>query len=142
MVINMDCLFCKIVAAEIPSNKIYEDDFAYAFLDIYPCSEGHSIVLPKQHFEKFTDMSAEDAASLFASVNKVAKSVEKTLGLEGMNIGINNGEIAGQTVPHVHVHIIPRRAGDGGGNMHTIVEMHPSTENLAELAARISSSFD
>ncbi|MDY0388180.1 MAG: HIT family protein [Methanolobus sp.] len=138
----MDCLFCNIVAGKIPSNKIYEDDFAYAFLDIYPSSKGHTIVLPKQHFERFTDMSEEDAASLFASVNKVAKSVEKTLGLEGMNIGINNGEIAGQTVPHVHVHIIPRRAGDGEGNMHTIVEMNPSTENLAELAARISSSFD
>ena len=138
----MDCLFCKIVAGEIPSHKVYEDDFVYAFLDIYPSSEGHTIVLPKQHFTRFTDMSEKEAASLFASVNKIAKTVENTLKLEGMNVGINNGEIAGQTVPHVHVHIIPRRAGDGEGNMHTIVELHPSTNHLAELAERISKSFD
>ncbi|WMW24978.1 HIT family protein [Methanolobus sediminis] len=137
----MDCLFCKIVAGEIPSHKVYEDDFVYAFLDIYPCAEGHTIVLPKKHFEKFTDMSDDEAASLFASVNKVAKTVGKTLELEGMNIGINNGELAGQTVPHVHVHIIPRRAGDGEGNMHTIVELHPSTENIAELAEKLRNSF-
>ncbi len=138
----MDCLFCKIVAGEIPSNKVYEDDFVYAFLDIFPCSKGHTIVLPKKHFGRFTDMSEGDAASLFASVNKIAKTVEKTLGLEGMNIGINNGEIAGQTVPHVHVHIIPRRVGDGEGNMHTIVELHPSTDNIAELAESIRKAFD
>ncbi|WP_319507692.1 HIT family protein [uncultured Methanolobus sp.] len=138
----MDCLFCKIVAGEIPSHKVYEDDFVYAFLDIFPCSEGHTIVLPKKHFGRFTDMEEGDAASLFASVNKVAKTVEKTLGLEGMNIGINNGEIAGQTVPHVHVHIIPRRVGDGEGNMHTIVELHPSTDNIAELAESIREAFD
>ncbi|WP_340818355.1 HIT family protein [Methanolobus sp. WCC4] len=138
----MDCLFCKIVAGEIPSHKVYEDEFVYAFLDIYPCSEGHTIVLPKKHFGRFTDMDGEEAAALFSSVNRVAKTVEKTLGLEGMNIGINNGEIAGQTVPHVHVHIIPRRAGDGEGNMHTIVELHPSTDNLPELAEKISKSFE
>ncbi|MDK2826706.1 MAG: histidine triad family protein [Methanolobus sp.] len=137
----MGCLFCKIVAGEIPSHKVYEDDFVYAFLDIYPCAEGHTIVLPKKHFGKFTDMSEDEAASLFASVNKIAKTVEKTLELEGMNIGINNGEIAGQTVPHVHVHIIPRRAGDGEGNMHTIVELHPSTDNIAELAEKLRNSF-
>jgi histidine triad (HIT) family protein len=74
-------------------------------------------------------------------VNRIAKTVSETLGLEGMNIGINNGEIAGQTVPHVHVHIIPRRAGDGEGNMHTIVELHPSTDNLAELAEQLRNSF-
>lgn len=138
---HIDCLFCKIVAGEIPSHKVYEDDFVYAFLDIYPCSEGHTIVLPKKHFSRFTEMEEKDAAALFTSVNIIAKTVERTLGLEGMNIGINNGEIAGQTVPHVHVHIIPRRAGDGEGNMHTIVEMHPSTDDLPELAKTIREAF-
>nr|WP_321498223.1 HIT family protein [uncultured Methanolobus sp.] len=137
----MDCLFCKIVAGAIPSHKVYEDENVYAFLDIYPCSEGHTIVLPKKHFDKFTDMDEKSAGALFASVNKIAKIVSETLGLEGMNIGINNGEIAGQTVPHVHVHIIPRRAGDGEGNMHTIVELHPATDNLAELAEKLRKSF-
>ncbi|MEZ5335329.1 MAG: HIT family protein [Methanolobus sp.] len=138
----MDCLFCKIVAGEIPSHKVYEDESVYAFLDIYPCSEGHVIVLPKKHFDRFNDMDEQSAATLFASVNRIAKVVEKTLGLEAMNIGINNGEIAGQTVPHVHVHIIPRREGDGGGNMHTIVELHPSTDKLPELAERLSKAFE
>lgn len=137
----MDCLFCKIIAGDIPSHTIYEDDFVYAFLDIYPCSEGHTIVLPKQHFTRFTDMSEKEAASLFSSVNKIAKVVEDALELEAMNIGINNGEIAGQTVPHVHVHIIPRRDNDNGGSMHTIVETKPNTDNLAELAEKISNSF-
>ncbi len=138
----MDCLFCKIVAGKIPSYKVYEDERFYAFLDIYPCSEGHTVVLPKKHHGRFTDMSQKDAADLFSTVNKISKVVEKNLGLEGMNIGINNGEIAGQTVPHVHVHIIPRRKGDGEGNMHTIVELHPSTDNLEELAESIRNSFD
>jgi histidine triad (HIT) family protein len=138
----MDCLFCKIVAGEIPSHKVYEDEFVYAFLDIFPCSEGHTIVLPNKHFDRFTDMEGKDASALFTSVNKISKVLENTLKLEGMNVGINNGEIAGQTVPHVHVHIIPRRAGDGEGNMHTIVELNPSTDNLPELAKTISKSFD
>lgn len=138
----MDCLFCKIVAGEIPSHKVYEDESVYAFLDIYPCSEGHVIVLPKNHFNRFTDMDEKSAATLFAGVNRIAKALTKTLKLEGMNIGINNGEIAGQTVPHVHVHLIPRRPGDGGGNMHTIVELHPSTANLEQLAEKIGKSFE
>ncbi|AFV22293.1 histidine triad (HIT) protein [Methanolobus psychrophilus R15] len=130
----MDCLFCKIVSGAIPSYKIYEDDLVYAFLDIYPTSEGHTIVLPKKHFQQFTQMSEEDASSLFASVNKIAKAVEKALDVPGSNIGLNNGEVAGQSVPHVHVHIIPRRVNDEGGSMHTIVNQHPDTGNISELA--------
>ena len=137
----MNCLFCKIVAGEIPSYKVYEDDFVYSFLDIYPCSEGHTIVLPKQHFPRFTDMSDEEAGKLFGSVHRVAKVVEKILGIEGANIGINNGEVAGQTVQHVHVHIIPRREGDNGGSMHTIVETKPNTDDLAGLAEKLSNGF-
>ncbi|MDW7732107.1 MAG: HIT family protein [Methanolobus sp.] len=137
----MDCLFCKIVSGEIPSNKVYEDDFVYAFLDIYPCSEGHTIVLPKEHIPRFTDMRESDAKSLFGSVNKVAKAVEKALDVPGMNIGINNGEVAGQSVPHVHVHIIPRRENDNGGSMHTIVATHPNTDNIIELADKIKKAF-
>lgn len=86
-------------------------------------------------------MEKSDASSLFESVNRISKAVEKTLNAPGLNIGINNGEVAGQTVPHVHVHIIPRAEDDGGGSMHTIVETHPSTENIAKLADRISKEF-
>lgn len=137
----MDCLFCKIVSGEIPSHRIYEDEFVYAFLDIYPSSEGHAIVLPKKHIPRFTAMEGPEAASLFESVSRVAKAVEKALDVPGMNIGINNGEVAGQSVPHVHVHIVPRRENDEGGSMHSIVETHPDTGNLSELADRIKKAF-
>ncbi len=140
-VMSMDCLFCKIISGEIPSYKIYEDDIAYAFLDIYPTSEGHTIVLPKKHFRRFTEMSEEDVSSLFVSVSRVARAVEKALEVPGSNIGLNNGEVAGQSVPHVHVHIIPRRENDKGGSMHTIVNQHPDTGNLGELADRIKKEF-
>jgi histidine triad (HIT) family protein len=86
-------------------------------------------------------MNENEASALFSAVNIVAKVVERTLRIEGMNIGINNGEIAGQTVPHVHVHIIPRRENDNGGSMHTIVETKPNRDKLAELAKHISNSF-
>lgn len=137
----MDCLFCKIVSGEVPSYKVYEDDIAYAFLDIYPTSEGHTIVLPKKHSMRFTEMSEAEVSSLFASVSKVARAVEKALDVPGSNIGLNNGEVAGQCVPHVHVHIIPRRVNDKGGSMHTIVNQHPDTGNLGELADIIRKAF-
>lgn len=117
----MECLFCKIIEGLVPSYKIYEDENVYAFLDIYPVSNGHTVVLPKKHYEKFTDMNNEDAALLFSSVHKISKAVEQAFNLEGMNVGMNIGEIGGQSIPHIHVHIIPRKKGDNGGSMHTIV---------------------
>lgn len=137
----MDCLFCRIVNEEIPSHKVYEDEQNYAFLDIYPTSRGHTVVLPKEHITSFLEMNEEKAAKLFAAVNRIAKQVIKTTEATGSNIGINNGLVAGQTVPHVHVHIIPRYENDGGGSMHTIVNSNPDTEELKQLAASIYSRF-
>ena len=133
----MDCLFCKIVSGEIPCHKVYEDDFSFAFLDISPSSEGHTVVIPKKHFETFMDMGEEDAGNLFTSVRIVASKVQNGLSVDGLNIGFNNGKVAGQEVPHVHIHIIPRREDDGGGAMQTIVQSHPKTDNLEELAEKI-----
>lgn len=132
-----NCLFCKIISGKIPSNKIYEDDAVFAFLDIYPASEGHTLVAPKKHFSTFTDMNAEDVASLFEAARKVTTAVEKALSAEGSNIGINNGKVAGQEVPHVHVHIIPRKKGDGGRGIKSIVWTEPDTANLEEVAEKI-----
>ncbi|OPY18715.1 MAG: purine nucleoside phosphoramidase [Methanomethylovorans sp. PtaU1.Bin073] len=137
----MECIFCKIISGSIPSYKVYEDDLVFAFLDIYPCSEGHTVVLPKKHIERFTDLDVKDASDLFASVHKISKVVSKTFDLHGMNIGMNVGEVAGQSVPHVHVHIIPRKEGDNGGSMHSIVETNPDTGNLADLAKKVRESF-
>ena len=140
--IILECLFCKIAAGDIEYHKIYEDEFSIAFADVRPSSEGHTIVIPKKHFAKFTDMSPENAASLFSSVNRVAKALEKTFSLPGINIGINNGKTAGQEIPHVHVHLIPRKEGDGGGGMKSIVWTEPPTDNLEEIAKRIRDNFD
>ncbi len=132
-----NCLFCKIISGEIPSYRIYEDDAVYAFLDIYPASEGHTLVAPKKHFSNFTDMKAEDVALLFEASRKVTAAVEKAFSAEGSNIGINNGEVAGQEVPHVHVHVIPRKKGDGGRGIKSIVWTEPDTTNLGEVAEKI-----
>lgn len=132
-----DCLFCKIVAGKIPSNKIYEDDSVFAFLDINPASEGHTLVLPKKHFNSFTEMDSGEVASLFEAVRKLTSAVEKAFSAEGSNIGINNGKVAGQEVPHTHVHIIPRKRGDGGRGVKSIVWTEPDTTNLEEVAKKI-----
>ena len=137
----MECIFCKIISGSIPSYKVYEDDLVFAFLDIYPCSQGHTIVMPKKHIGLFTEMNKKDASDLFSSVNIISKAVCRAFGLDGMNIGMNVGEVAGQSVPHVHVHIIPRKEGDNGGSMHNIVETNPGTENLEDLAKKIRGSF-
>ncbi len=132
-----NCLFCKIISGEIPSHRRYEDDAVYAFLDIYPASEGHTLVTPKKHFRTFTDMNAEDVALLFEAARKVTSAVEKAFSAEGSNVGINNGEVAGQEVPHVHVHVIPRKKGDGGRGIKSIVWTETDTTNLEEVAEKI-----
>ena len=136
-----NCIFCKIVSGDIPAKIVYEDDFTIAFLDISPCAEGHTVVIPKKHFELFTDMDDEDAGNLFASVNKVANAVEKALNTDGSNIGLNNGKAAGQEVPHVHVHIIPRKEGDNGGAIQSIVQTNPKIDNLEALKEKIKDSL-
>jgi len=108
-----DCIFCKIVKGEIPCYKIYEDKNTFAMLDISPASEkgGHTLVMPKKHYELITELSDEDAKSLMLAVKKVSKAVME-FG-EGMNIIQNNKRIAGQFVPHLHFHLIPRFKDDG-----------------------------
>jgi histidine triad (HIT) family protein len=132
-----DCLFCKIISGKIPSYKVYENDAVFAFLDINPASEGHTLVAPKKHFSKFTDMKAEEVAVLFEVARKITAAVEKTPMAEGSNIGINDGEAAGQEIPHVHVHVIPRRKGDGGTGIKSIVWTEPDTTNLETVAEKI-----
>ena len=131
----MDCLFCKIINGDIPSYKIYEDDETYAFLDINPCSKGHTVVVPKKHHDNFTSMPPEDAGSLFATVKMLTGMIEEAVSATGSNVGLNNKPAAGQVVPHVHVHIIPRFDEDGGGSMHSIISSEDAGEELEELAA-------
>lgn len=137
----MDCLFCKIISGEIPAKIVYEDDTSIAFLDINPCAEGHTVVIPKKHYAHFTDMKEQDAGNLFASVKNIAKAVEKATGADGSNIGLNNGKAAGQEVPHVHIHIIPRKDGDDGGAIQSIINTFPKTDNLDNLKEKIKGCF-
>lgn len=110
-----DCVFCKIVAGQIPSAKVYEDDACVAFLDIGPLADGHLLIVPKEHYEWITDMSPEAVAAVTRSVPHLARAVMKATGAAGFNVLQNNGTVSGQAVPHVHFHIIPRREGDGLG---------------------------
>jgi len=105
---NDTCTFCKLVKKEESINLIYEDEYVIAFLDINPISEGHTLVIPKKHIETIFDISDEEITILFKIVKRVAIAVKKGINAEGIVITQRNGIAAGQRVPHLHVHIIPR----------------------------------
>ncbi|MCK4913669.1 MAG: HIT family protein [Planctomycetes bacterium] len=107
-----NCIFCKIVAGEIPSAKIYEDDAVLAFLDVGPVSDGHTLVIPKLHFEKLHECPVEILSCVTKCFGKVAKAVVVATGCDGYNVLCNNGRAAGQLVEHLHFHIIPRYDND------------------------------
>jgi histidine triad (HIT) family protein len=107
------CVFCKMVAGQIPVTKIYEDDVVLSFLDIGPISDGHTLVIPKQHFEKLHDCPAELLGKVCSQLGKIAAAVAKAMNSDGYNLLCNNGRAAGQLVEHLHFHIIPRNSSDG-----------------------------
>ena len=106
-----DCVFCKIIQGEIPSTKVYEDENTVAFLDINPVNKGHTLVVPRSHHETIEETPEKVLSSAIAVVKKVIIALDKLN--EGTNVGINNKAAAGQLVPHVHFHVIPRNKGDG-----------------------------
>lgn len=124
----MDCVFCDIVSGTIPAKKLYESNDILAFLDAFPVARGHCLVIPKMHFQKVQDMPCDVNAKLFDIVHKLTAKVDS---LDGATlIAIHNGKASGQEVPHVHVHLIPRREGDGAGAVHTMFKnsMSESTD--------------
>jgi len=108
-----DCVFCKIIKKEIPSNLVYEDDKHIAFLDIGPVNPGHTLVIPKKHASNIFDMPENDLKELILVVKKICPAVLKGVEAHGLNVSINNGRAAGQLVDHIHFHIIPRFNKDG-----------------------------
>lgn len=108
-----DCVFCKIVAGEIPATRIYEDQTILVFLDSGPISDGHTLVIPKCHVETLHDCPPELLGQIFPRVGKIAGAVSAAMNSDGYNLLCNNGRAAGQLVEHLHFHIIPRNAGDG-----------------------------
>ena len=110
---NDNCIFCKIANGEIPSRTIYEDEQFRAILDLGPATKGHALILPKEHFADLFEMPAELAADAMKLAKKLAALQKERLGADGLNLVQNNGEAAGQTVQHFHIHLIPRYEGDG-----------------------------
>lgn len=108
-----DCIFCKIANGEIPSSTIYEDDLFRVILDLSPATKGHALILPKKHMANIFEMDEETAEKVFILASRIAKAMKEALNCDGLNIVQNNGEIAGQTVFHFHMHIIPRYNDDG-----------------------------
>lgn len=106
------CIFCKIVSGELPSLKVYEDDYVLAFLDISPINHGHTVVIPKKHFEIMEDIDDICLAKIMRVVKKVGKAIKEGMDIEGYNVGLNNDPVAGRVVPHLHFHIIPRNKTD------------------------------
>ncbi|MFH0840435.1 MAG: HIT domain-containing protein [bacterium] len=109
----VDCIFCKILKDEIPSYKVYEDNYTVAFLDIAPVNPGHILVIPKDHIEKFEDLDEVLLDAIMNTVQKVAKTLKTAVGVDGYNLIVNNGPDAGQIIDHFHIHIIPRKKDDG-----------------------------
>lgn len=108
-----DCLFCKIIASEIPSEKIYEDERVYAFLDINPVNPGHILIVPKVHSQNLYDTDDEALSSIIIIAKKIAIAAKQALKADGINIEINNEPAAGQVIFHMHIHVIPRLKDDG-----------------------------
>lgn len=107
-----NCIFCKIIAGEIPCYKIYEDENVVAFLDIAPVNPGHTLVVPKKHVAVFEDLDAKLYSSILATVKRVATSFRRSLHVQDYNVIVNNGIFAGQMVSHTNFHVIPRHEGD------------------------------
>lgn len=110
---NSDCIFCKIANGKIPSSTIYEDEMFRVILDLSPATKGHALILPKKHMANIFEMDEETAEKIFVLASRISKAMKEALNCDGLNIIQNNGEIAGQTVFHFHMHIIPRYNDDG-----------------------------
>lgn len=130
-----NCIFCKIINNELPSFKIYEDKIALAFLDINPVNIGHTLIVPKKHFENIHDLPEEIATHVIKIAKKISAALKK-IGADGTNISINNGKASGQIIFHFHTHVIPRFTGDG---LSTWPAKKPKEEELKEIEKKIIS---
>jgi len=130
------CVFCRIVREEIRAEVVHTSPRAIAFLDVRPLADGHVVVIPRTHVERVADLEAVDAEGLFLAVAALAGPVQRAVGGEGTTIAINDGEVTGQAIPHVHVHIVPRRRGDGAGSIHSLFP-RGQRQPLASIAAAI-----
>lgn len=120
-----DCLFCSIVAGDIPARTVGETDETLAFLDVNPLAAGHTLVIPKGHYETIADAPADVTAAVFDEIAELTPAVESAVDADASNIGINNGSAAGQEIAHLHGHVVPRFDGDGGRPIHAVAGQRP-----------------
>ena len=131
-------LFEQIVAGEIPSHTVYEDETTYAFLDVNPLAPGHTLVIPKEPYERLNEMPPEEAADVFGVIGEIASAVETAVDAPATTIAINNGEAAGQEVPHVHWHVVPQFEDGDARPIHIMFDgADLSDEEMESIAERI-----
>lgn len=134
-----DCLFCKIIDGEVPAAKVYEDDNVYAFMDISQVTDGHTLVVPKVHTTDIYDMDEHIASKIFATIPKIAKAIKVAKKPAGLNILNNNEIMAGQSVYHFHLHLIPRYNEKDGFNVKWVTRNDDfSIDELQEKADKIA----
>lgn len=131
-----NCLFCRIARHEIPVELLYEDGHTLAFLDIHPRAKGHTLVISKTHSKNISDLPEGEIAPLFLTVRQIATLIRERLEADGLTLGINDGSVSGQEVDHLHVHIMPRFEGDGGGSIQAVVN-NPPHEFVSEVRMKI-----
>ena len=137
---NSDCIFCKIVAGEIPSSRVYEDSDTLAFMDIGPVVKGHTLVIPKQHHDPITGTPDAVLQKLIVVVKKIAQAQMDGLKADGINVTQANGKIAGQIIPHIHFHVIPRFANDRH-SWNWIPGKYDTPEEMREFAGKLQKSL-
>ena len=126
-----DCIFCKLANGDIPTNSIYEDERFNVILDLGPATKGHALILPKDHADNLFELPDDTAAEAMKLAKKLGSKLVEKLGAQGLNLVQNNGEVAGQTVKHFHLHLIPRYDGDGQSILWKPTS--PSSEELASV---------
>lgn len=137
-----ECIFCKIVSGEIPCKKVYEDKSSIAFLDINPRNPGHTLVIPKKHIQDIFSISDGDAAELVKAVRRVAIGVKKATDAKGISITQSNGQLAGQLVPHIHFHVIPRTEAEKGIGLEGVLPVKQQEEAAMDaMVKKISGSI-
>lgn len=133
------CIFCRIAAGEAPAATITEDERTIAFLDANPLAPGHTLVIPRDHAERLEELDQETSRAMMDQLTRLAPAVEAAVDADATTIGFNNGRAAGQEVPHVHGHIIPRSRGDGGGPIHAVLpRQNAAAEEPEAIAAAIT----
>lgn len=134
------CIFCKIIAGEIPSHQVFTNEHCVAFMDVNPLVDGHVMVVPRHHCGVIAQLPATAYAGVMDGIARVSAGLRDALEAEAITIGINDGPAAGQMVPHLHVHLFPRREGDGGGSLHSVLPA-AATQPIDAVAARLRASL-